>query len=134
VVEHDKDMIERADYVIDIGPKAGKFGGEIISIGTPAETLKSNTITAQYLNGEMKIEVRQDARQRKIHETNWSDRKQLKNVSIELPLGKLICVTGVSGSGKSTLINETLYPILNAYFNGVKNPNHIKNRRFRPYR
>jgi excinuclease UvrABC ATPase subunit len=72
-------MIERADYVIDIGPKAGKFGGEIISIGTPAETLKSNTITAQYLNGEMKIEVpSKDARQRKIHETNWSDRKQLE--------------------------------------------------------
>jgi excinuclease ABC subunit A len=71
VVEHDKDMIER-DYVIDIGPKAGKFGGEIISIGTPAETLKSNTITAQYLNGEMKIEVpSKDAGQRKIHETNW---------------------------------------------------------------
>jgi excinuclease ABC subunit A len=69
VVEHDKDMIERADYVIDIGPK-GKFGGEIISIGTPAETLKSNTITAQYLNGEMKIEVpSKDVKQRKIHET-----------------------------------------------------------------
>jgi excinuclease ABC subunit A len=109
VVEHDKDMIERADYVIDIGPKAGKFGGEIISIGTPAETLKSNTITAQYLNGEMKIEVPSKDAGRKIHETNWSDRKQRKNVSIELPLGKLICVTGVSGSGKSTLINETLY-------------------------
>jgi excinuclease ABC subunit A len=91
VVEHDKDMIERADYVIDIGPKAGKFGG--ISIGTPAETLKSNTITAQYLNGEMKIEVPSKTRgQRKIHETNWSN--NLKNVSIELPLGKLICVTG----------------------------------------
>jgi excinuclease ABC subunit A len=75
VVEHDKDMIERADYVID-GPKSRKIWGEIISIGTPAETLKSNTITAQYLNGEMKSKFRQKTRgQRKIHETNWSDRK-----------------------------------------------------------
>jgi excinuclease ABC subunit A len=95
VVEHDKDMIERADYVIDIGPKAGKFGGEIISIGTPAETL-SQIQLPQYLNGEMKIEVpsKKTREGNGIHETNWSDRKQLENVSIELPLGKLICVTG----------------------------------------
>lgn len=129
VVEHDKDMIERADYVIDIGPKAGKFGGEIISKGTPAEILKEHTITAMYLNGEMKIEVPKKRRDGngKFMKLTGATGNNLKNVSIELPLGKLICVTGVSGSGKSTLINETLYPILNAfYFNGVKKPQPYK--------
>jgi excinuclease ABC subunit A len=129
VVEHDKDMIERADYVIDIGPKAGKFGGEIISKGTPAETLKSNTITAQYLNGKMKIEIPSKRREGngKLMKLTGATGNNLKNVSIELPLGKMICVTGVSGSGKSTLINGTLYPILNAYyFNGVKKPQPYK--------
>jgi excinuclease ABC subunit A len=129
VVEHDKDMIERADYVIDIGPKAGKYGGEIISIGTPAETLKSNTITAQYLNGTMKLEIPKERRKGngKFLKLTGATGNNLKNVSIELPLGQLICVTGVSGSGKSTLINETLYPILNAYyFNGVKKPQPYK--------
>ena len=129
VVEHDKDMIERADYVIDIGPKAGKYGGEIISIGTPAETLKSNTITAQYLNGKMKLEIPKKRREGNGNflKLTGATGNNLKNVSIELPLGKMICVTGVSGSGKSTLINETLYPILNAYyFNGVKKPQPYK--------
>ncbi|GGA74349.1 UvrABC system protein A [Flavobacterium palustre] len=129
VVEHDKDMIERADYVIDIGPKAGKFGGEIISIGTPKETLKSNTITAQYLNGKMKFDIPSKRREGngKMLKLTGATGNNLKNVSIELPLGKMICVTGVSGSGKSTLINETLYPILNAYyFNGVKKPQPYK--------
>ncbi|KFF05656.1 excinuclease ABC subunit UvrA [Flavobacterium reichenbachii] len=129
VVEHDKDMIETADYVIDIGPKAGKYGGEIISIGTPAETLKSNTITAQYLNGTMKLEIPKERRKGngKFLKLSGATGNNLKNVSIELPLGQLICVTGVSGSGKSTLINETLYPILNAYyFNGVKKPQPYK--------
>lgn len=129
VVEHDKDMIETADYVIDIGPKAGKYGGEIISIGTPAETLKSNTITAQYLNGKMKLEIPKKRRKgnEKFLKLTGATGNNLKNVSIELPLGQLICVTGVSGSGKSTLINETLYPILNAYyFNGVKKPQPYK--------
>jgi excinuclease ABC subunit A len=129
VVEHDKDMIERADYVIDIGPKAGKYGGEIISIGTPAETLKSNTITAQYLNGTMKLEIPKERRKGngKFLKLTGATGNNLKNVSIELPLGQMICVTGVSGSGKSTLINETLYPILNAYyFNGVKKPQPYK--------
>ena len=129
VVEHDKDMIERADYVIDIGPKAGKYGGEIISLGTPAETLKHHTLTAQYLNGEKKIEIpkkRREGSGKSIKLTGASG-NNLKNVSIELPLGKLICVTGVSGSGKSTLINETLYPILNAhFFNAVKKPKQYK--------
>ena len=129
VVEHDKDMIERADYVIDIGPKAGKYGGEIISKGTPAEILKHDTITAQYLNGTMKFDIPKKRREGngKFLKLSGATGNNLKNVSIELPLGKLICVTGVSGSGKSTLINETLYPILNEfYFNGVKKPKPYK--------
>ncbi|WP_395058057.1 excinuclease ABC subunit UvrA [Flavobacterium sp.] len=129
VVEHDKDMIERADYVIDIGPKAGKYGGEIISKGTPKEILKGNTITAQYLNGTMKFDIPKKRREGngKFLKLTGATGNNLKNVSIELPLGQLICVTGVSGSGKSTLINETLYPILNAfYFNGVKKPKPYK--------
>jgi len=129
VVEHDKDMIERADYVIDIGPKAGKYGGQIISKGTPAELLKEHTLTASYLNGEMEIAVPKKRREGngKLLKLTGATGNNLKNVSIELPLGKLICVTGVSGSGKSTLINETLYPILNAhFFNGVKKPQPYK--------
>jgi excinuclease ABC subunit A len=129
VVEHDKDMIERADYVIDIGPRAGKYGGEIISKGTPSEILKDRTITAMYMNGEMKIEVPKKRREGngKFLKLTGATGNNLKNVSIDMPLGKLICVTGVSGSGKSTLINETLYPILNAfYFNGVKKPKPYK--------
>ena len=129
VVEHDKDMIERADYVIDIGPKAGRFGGQIISKGTPTELLKEDTITAQYLNGKMKIEVPKTRREGngKSIKLSGATGNNLKNVSIEIPLGKLVCVTGVSGSGKSTLINETLYPILNAhFFNAVKKPQPYK--------
>jgi excinuclease ABC subunit A len=129
VVEHDKDMIERADYVIDIGPKAGRFGGQIISKGSPKELLKENTITAQYLNGKMKIEVPKTRREGngKSIKLSGATGNNLKNVSIEIPLGKLVCVTGVSGSGKSTLINETLYPILNAhFFNAVKKPQPYK--------
>ena len=129
VVEHDKDMIEHADYVIDIGPKAGRFGGQIISKGTPKELLKEDTITAQYLNGKMKIEVPKVRREGngKSIKLSGATGNNLKNVSIEIPLGKLVCVTGVSGSGKSTLINETLYPILNAhFFNAVKKPQPYK--------
>jgi excinuclease ABC subunit A len=125
VVEHDKDMIERADYVIDIGPKAGKHGGEIISIGTPKELLTHHTLTADYLNGSKQIEVPKTRREGngKFLEIKGCTGNNLKNVSVKFPLGKMIGVTGVSGSGKSTLINETLYPILNAYyFNGVKKP------------
>jgi excinuclease ABC subunit A len=97
VVEHDKDMIERADYVIDIGPKAGKYGGEIISKGTPAEILATHTMTAMYLNGEMKIEVPKKRRDGngKFLKLTGATGNNLKNVSIELPLGQLICVTGV---------------------------------------
>jgi excinuclease ABC subunit A len=125
VVEHDKDMIERADHVIDIGPHAGKHGGEIISEGTPAEILKHDTLTAQYLNGKRKIEIPEQRRKgngKKISLKGCTG-NNLKNVSVDFPLGKMIVVSGVSGSGKSTLINETLYPIMNAhFFNGVKVP------------
>lgn len=125
VVEHDKDMIERADYVIDIGPFAGKHGGEIISEGTPNQLVKQHTLTAQYLNGEKEIAVPAERRKgngKKIV-LKGATGNNLKKVNVEFPLGKMIVVTGVSGSGKSTLINETLYPIMNAhYFNGVKKP------------
>lgn len=125
VVEHDKDMIENADHVIDIGPLAGKHGGEIISEGNPDELMKHHTLTADYLNGAKVIEVPKKRRKGngKFMELIGCTGNNLKNVSIKIPLGKMIGVTGVSGSGKSTLINETLYPILNNhYFNGVKTP------------
>ena len=125
VVEHDKDMIERADYVIDIGPKAGKNGGEIISEGTPKNLLKQHTLTADYINGNKEITVPEERRTGNGKEIvlKGATGNNLKNVSVTIPLGQMICVTGVSGSGKSTLINETLYPILNAhFFNGVKEP------------
>ena len=125
VVEHDKDMIEEADYVIDIGPKAGLNGGQIISAGTPAELLKENTITAQYLNGSLSIPIPAERRSGngKTLKIFGAKGNNLKNVTVEFPLGTLICVSGVSGSGKSTLINETLYPILNEhFFNAVKVP------------
>jgi len=125
VVEHDKEMIKSADCIIDIGPKAGKHGGEIISNTTSTELLSGNTLTADYLNGIKKIEVPKKRRKgngKKIILTGATG-NNLKNVSITLPLGKMICVTGVSGSGKSTLINETLYPILNQYiYRSVKAP------------
>jgi len=128
-VEHDKDMIERADHVIDIGPKAGRFGGQIISQGTPKELLKENTITAQYISGKMQIEIPKERRKGngKTLKLSGATGNNLKNVSVEFPLGSMICVTGVSGSGKSTLINETLYPILNTHFyNAVKKPQPYK--------
>jgi excinuclease ABC subunit A len=125
VVEHDRDMIERADHVIDIGPKAGKHGGEIISEGKPSDLKNHNTLTADYISGKLKIVVPKKRREGNgyILELSGCSGNNLKNVSVRFPLGKMIGVTGVSGSGKSTLINETLYPILNAhYFNGVKVP------------
>lgn len=125
VVEHDKDMILEADYVIDIGPHAGKYGGEIISRGTPQELKKTKTTTAAYLNGSMKIEIPKIRREGsgKSLVLKGCKGNNLKNIDVLFPLGKFIGISGVSGSGKSSLINETLYPILNAhFFNGVKKP------------
>ena len=125
VVEHDKDMIEQADHVIDIGPRAGKNGGKIISQGSPAHILADDSLTADYLNGRKKIAIPDKRRKgsgKKLVLTNCTG-NNLKKVNLHLPLGMMVGVTGVSGSGKSTLINETLYPILNAhYYNGVKKP------------
>ena len=118
VVEHDKDMMLAANYIIDIGPKAGRKGGEVVYQGTPQNMLKGNTITANYLNGQMKIEVPSHRREGN-GKSIWirgAKGNNLKDVDVEIPLGKLIVVTGVSGSGKSTLINETLQPILSQHF------------------
>lgn len=125
VVEHDKDMIESADHVIDIGPLAGKHGGEIISEGTPAELKQHQTLTADYLTGKKEIPIPQKRRKGNGNDIilEGCTGNNLKNITARFPLGKMIGVTGVSGSGKSTLVNETLYPIMNAhYFNGVKKP------------
>ncbi len=114
VVEHDRDMIERADHVIDIGPKAGKHGGEIISEGKPSELKRHNTLTADYITGKREIEVPPKRRKGNGHKITLSGctGNNLKNISADFPLGKMIGVTGVSGSGKSTFVNETLYPLL----------------------
>ena len=125
VVEHDKEMILRADHIIDIGPMAGKNGGEIISEGSPKMLKKYKTLTAQYLNHQKQIQIPKNRRQgngKRIVLSGCTG-NNLKNIEIQIPLGIMIGVTGVSGSGKSTLINETLYPILNAHiYNGVKPP------------
>lgn len=118
VVEHDKEMMLAADYVVDLGPRAGRLGGNIVFAGTPEEMLKTNTLTAQYLNGEKKIEYshqRRPGNGKKIV-LSGATGNNLKNVTVEFPLGKFICVTGVSGSGKSSLINGTLQPILSQKF------------------
>ncbi len=125
VVEHDKEMIDSADYVIDIGPGAGKHGGEIVYQGTPEEIMKSQTLTAQYLNGDKSLRIPDKRRQGNGKELRLlgATGNNLSNVDLILPLGKLISITGVSGSGKSTLVNETLYPILNAhFFRALKKP------------
>ena len=125
VVEHDKDMMLNSDYIIDMGPKAGRNGGEVMFQGTPADMLKTHTLTAQYLNGEREIPVPKKRRKGsgKSIVLHGATGNNLKNVSVEIPLGKLIVVTGVSGSGKSTLINETLQPILSQHFyRSLKDP------------
>lgn len=117
VVEHDKDIMLAADYLIDIGPAAGYHGGRVVSEGTPSQVLKSQTTTAAYLTGSLKINIPQERRKGNGHhiKLKGATGNNLKNVSISLPLGTFICITGVSGSGKSTLINETLYPVLAKY-------------------
>ena len=117
VVEHDEDMMRAADWIIDIGPKAGRKGGDVVFQGTPEEMLKSHTLTALYLNGEQEIEVPAVRRKSKKFITlSGCTGNNLKHVEVKFPLGTLIVVTGVSGSGKSTLINETLQPILSQHF------------------
>ena len=118
VVEHDKDMMRSADYIVDIGPKAGRKGGEVVFQGTPAEMMKTDTLTAQYLNGQKEIALPDKRRKGngKVITLRGAAGNNLKHVDVTFPLGTLIVVTGVSGSGKSTLINETLQPILSQHF------------------
>ena len=125
VVEHDKDMIQEADHIIDIGPYAGKNGGNIISQGNPNKIKSHKTLTSDYLTGKRKIIIPKKRRSGngKFLNLTGCTGNNLKNISVKIPLGLMVGVTGVSGSGKSSLINETLYPILNNYyFNGSKEP------------
>lgn len=125
VVEHDKDMMLSADYVVDIGPKAGRKGGQVVFQGTPAEMVKTETMTSQYLNGQLEIALPEKRREGNGKELKLFGCRgnNLKNIDVSFPLNKLILVTGVSGSGKSTLINETLHPILSQHFyRSLKDP------------
>ncbi|MBN8833845.1 MAG: excinuclease ABC subunit A [Niastella sp. SCN 39-18] len=125
VVEHDRDIMMAADFLVDIGPRAGMHGGKIVAAGTPAQVLASNSETAKYLNGLKKISIPQQVRKGngQYIELTGATGNNLKNLTVKFPLGKFIVVTGVSGSGKSTLVNETLYPLLNNYcYSGKMHP------------
>ncbi len=122
VVEHDKDMMLESDYILDIGPGAGRHGGQVVGYGTPATFLKNGSLTAEYLSGRIAIDVPKKRREGngKNIVLKGTTGHNLKNVTLNLPLGKMLCVTGVSGSGKSSLIHETLFPILNRHFYNSK--------------
>jgi excinuclease ABC subunit A len=122
VVEHDKDMMLESDYILDIGPGAGRHGGSIVGQGTPKEFLENNSITSDYLSGRVNIEVPKERRGGNGNSLiiKGATGHNLKNVTLKLPLGKMICITGVSGSGKSSLIHETLFPVLNKHFYNSK--------------
>ena len=125
VVEHDKETILASDYIVDLGPGAGTHGGRVVAYGTPQEIMHQKSLTTDYLNGTRSIQIPETSRPGtgKYIELNSATGNNLKSVSVKIPLGKLVCVTGVSGSGKSTLINETLYPILNQHFyNSLQKP------------
>jgi len=125
VVEHDKDMMMAADYVVDLGPHAGRLGGEVVFSGTPEEMLKANTLTSDYLNGKKRIEIPKKLRPGNGEKITIKGARgnNLKNINVSFPLGKMIVVTGVSGSGKSTLINETLQPILSqSFYHSLQDP------------
>jgi len=125
VVEHDKDMMMAADYVVDLGPHAGRLGGEVVFAGTPEEMLKANTLTSDYLNGKKRIEIPKKLRPGNGEKITIKGARgnNLKNINVTFPLGKMIVVTGVSGSGKSTLINETLQPILSqSFYHSLQDP------------
>ena len=125
VVEHDKDMMMAADYVVDLGPHAGRLGGEVVFSGTPQEMLLANTLTSDYLNGKKRIEIPKKLRPGNGEKITIKGARgnNLKNITVSFPLGKMICVTGVSGSGKSTLINETLQPILSqSFYHSLQDP------------